>query len=43
MTDKREQLREALEANGISLNWDDWRDSQGLGQAIREKAGMSNG
>jgi len=37
---EKELLREALEANGLSVNWSDWQDSQVLGQAIREKAGM---
>jgi hypothetical protein len=33
---KEEQLKAALEANGLSSDWDDWKDSQGLGQAVRE-------
>jgi hypothetical protein len=38
--DAKEQLREALEANGLSLKWSDWRDSQGFGQAVKAKAGI---
>jgi len=34
--DKQEQLREALKANGIDPRFDMWRDSQGLGMAVRE-------
>lgn len=34
--DKQEQLREALALNGIDPDFDKWRDSQGLGAAIRE-------
>ena len=40
MTEKQKQLRDALKANGISLNWDHWRDSQGFGQEIKSKAGI---
>jgi hypothetical protein len=33
---QKRQLRSALRANGISPNYEDWKDTQGLGSAIRE-------
>lgn len=33
----RRSLAQAMKANGLSTNPDDWRDSQGLGRAIIEK------
>lgn len=38
--EKRDQLREALKESGLSLDWDDWRDSQGFGSAVREAAAI---
>jgi hypothetical protein len=37
---KKEYLRNALRANGISLHWPDWRDDQAFGQAVKEAAGI---
>jgi hypothetical protein len=34
--ERRALLRRALRLNGISPDWAKWKDSQGLGQAVRE-------
>lgn len=41
MMSKQDDLRKALEDNDISVDMDDWRDSQVLGRAVAEKAGMN--
>jgi len=33
---QRQLLISALQANGLSTDWSDWRDSQGLGAAVRD-------